>query len=181
LARLIQELSAVPQFFSALDEAAQVTVVYARLGQVAFGTSPASATLMATLRAHNDDVMRRIGEQCTYLTAAAAAAWRLESKAFWTEDFPATVNDAHVLATVRSAAHTLDLDVVDAASPFAWSEDFGHFTHKYAGALFGLGAGLSCPALHHPDYDFPDKLIMTGLAMLENAARHLLSSPANGA
>lgn len=43
-----------------------------------------------------------------------------------------------------------------------WSEDFGQFTNLYCGALFGLGAGEDTPALHNPDYDFPDQLIAIG-------------------
>ena len=29
--------------------------------------------------------------------------------------------------------------------------------------LFGLGAGLDMPALHNPDYDFPDDIIPHGI------------------
>ena len=25
--------------------------------------------------------------------------------------------------------------------------------------MFGIGSGENCPALHNPDYDFPDELI----------------------
>ena len=31
--------------------------------------------------------------------------------------------------------------------------------------MFGLGSGLDQPALHHPDYDFPDALIETGMTL----------------
>jgi hypothetical protein len=38
--------------------------------------------------------------------------------------------------------------------------NFGLFTHP--GAMFGLGSGTDSPALHNPDYDFPDDIITTG-------------------
>ena len=31
--------------------------------------------------------------------------------------------------------------------------------------MFGLGSGEETPALHNPDYDFPDEIIETGIAM----------------
>jgi metal-dependent amidase/aminoacylase/carboxypeptidase family protein len=34
--------------------------------------------------------------------------------------------------------------------------------------MFGLGAGNDTPALHNPDYDFPDKLIPTGINMFRS-------------
>jgi hypothetical protein len=29
--------------------------------------------------------------------------------------------------------------------------------------MFGLGSGTDSPALHNPDYDFPDDIITTGI------------------
>ena len=47
-------------------------------------------------------------------------------------------------------------------------KDFGHFLANYPGALFGLGSGTDQPALHNPDYDFPDELIETGIRIFYN-------------
>jgi metal-dependent amidase/aminoacylase/carboxypeptidase family protein len=44
---------------------------------------------------------------------------------------------------------------------FYLGEDFGLFTQHYPGAMFGLGSGTDSPALHNPDYDFPDDIITT--------------------
>ena len=39
--------------------------------------------------------------------------------------------------------------------------------------MFGLGAGKSLPALHNPDYDYPDDITETGIYMfLEIAKQH---------
>ncbi|NIT59728.1 MAG: amidohydrolase, partial [Aliifodinibius sp.] len=59
----------------------------------------------------------------------------------------------------------IDLAINHKKEPFSWSEDFGHFTKKYKGAMFGLGAGRSHPALHAQNYDFPDEIISSGIAM----------------
>ena len=41
-------------------------------------------------------------------------------------------------------------------------------------AMFGLGAGMSVPSLHHSDYDFPDELIPTGLKMFAAIIEQIL-------
>ena len=54
------------------------------------------------------------------------------------------------------------------------SEDFGVFGHGAASAMLYLGAGEGHPALHNPDYDFPDDLIPIGSRIFMCAARRLL-------
>ena len=55
--------------------------------------------------------------------------------------------------------------------PLKFGEDFGWFSRDYTSAMFGLGAGLDEPALHHADYDFPDELIETGMKMFQGIIR----------
>ena len=40
--------------------------------------------------------------------------------------------------------------------------------------MFGLGAGEETPALHNPDYDFPDELIETGVRLFRRIAERVL-------
>ena len=58
--------------------------------------------------------------------------------------------------------------------PMRASEDFGVFGHGAASAMFFLGAGERYPALHNPDYDFPDDLIPIGSRIFMRTARNLL-------
>ena len=44
-------------------------------------------------------------------------------------------------------------------TPFRWSEDFAEYLKQYTGAYFGIGAGIDSLELHHPNYDFNDKII----------------------
>jgi metal-dependent amidase/aminoacylase/carboxypeptidase family protein len=60
--------------------------------------------------------------------------------------------------------------------PFKWGEDFGLFTQKYKGAMFGLGAGMKTPALHNPDYDFPDEITTTGIQQFYTILKETISS-----
>ena len=92
----------------------------------------------------------------------------------WVEEFPNTNNDLTCNNIVLKAAKNSDLSTEKLLFPFRWSEDFGHFLEKYPGALFGLGAGIDQPALHNPDYDFPDELIESGIKIFSNIYKIIL-------
>jgi metal-dependent amidase/aminoacylase/carboxypeptidase family protein len=72
------------------------------------------------------------------------------------------------------AAAEINLEVNEPAIPYPWSEDFAHYTREYKACLFGLGSGITQPALHNPDYDFPDELIETGVRMFEKIYQKIL-------
>jgi hypothetical protein len=40
--------------------------------------------------------------------------------------------------------------------------------------MFGIGSGLDSPALHNPDYDFPDEQIPVGILMFYHIAKKIL-------
>ena len=54
------------------------------------------------------------------------------------------------------------IPVVPGDLPMRASEDFGRFGDHAKAAMMLLGAGEDGPALHNPDYDFPDALIAPG-------------------
>lgn len=182
VAQLIADWSAAPQLHSALAEAAQVTVIHARVGERAFGTSPGEGCVMATLRAHETAVLERLAAHCEERARGLATAHGLEIQVDWVEPFPATCCDPGTNAVLEAVARERGLVVRRLEHPFPWSEDFGHFTAVAPGALFGLGAGPEQPALHHPRYDFPDALLAIGPPLLEAALRRLLAldKPATG-
>ena len=71
---------------------------------------------------------------------------------------------------IRNAAIRNHFEYIKLETPFSWGEDFGLFTQRYKGAIFGLGAGENCAPLHSPQYDFPDELIETGATMFYSIA-----------
>jgi amidohydrolase len=173
VAQLINGLSAMPQFHTELHQASKVTVIHARLGEIAFGTSPGEAEVMATLRTYDQGVMETLSAKCVDLAGGIARANGLEYEIGWDEEFPATINDAGCAQVIKKCASRLNLDIYEPERPFPWSEDFGNFTSLCPGALFGLGAGENHPVLHHPTYDFPDEVIDTGVKMFEGVIREL--------
>ena len=147
------------------DRGILVTLIHVTIGEAAFGTSPGEAVLMATLRAPTGELMEYLSESVLELVRNTSRKHRLKVRTEWTEEFPATVNSPGADSLIRSSAESLGLDVISLQKPFPWSEDFGHFTADFQGALFGLGAGSDSPPLHNPMYDFPDQLIETGVSL----------------
>lgn len=171
LAATIQvlQLLASPQYLP--PENGAVTVTHARLGEPAFGTSPGAGRVFATLRAGSEPALEELQEAVRTLVGEVSRDQDVEADVQWREPFPVTRNDAAVVHRLEACARDLGLEVIRPPEPFRWSEDFGHFTARFPGALFGLGAGEDHPALHHPDYDFPDELIAIGAELIASVAR----------
>lgn len=165
LAQLIQTFSSFPQNLVSIDEAAKVTVIHSRLGEIAFGTTPGEAEFRVTIRSYRNSVMQRLCERAEQVVNGIAHTHQLEVDMEWVEIFEATENDSRCNEFIRQAAHNNGFKTITRETPFAWSEDFGRFTSKYIGAMFGLGAGSNHPRLHESDYDFPDECIPAGTAM----------------
>ena len=165
VAQTIQSFSAAPQFQVPLEKSAKVTVIHAALGERAFGTSPGEGTVMATLRTYDDQLLRKLKDHCIQIAEGYADTFNLGIDVEWVEEFPATVNNIEAVQIIEAAAGKVGSGIHHKEEPFSWSEDFGHFTSKYKGAMFGLGAGENHPALHAQTYDFPDEIMTTGISM----------------
>jgi len=163
LINLLQELPKLPRKLGGLHASTGLTIIYSRLGQPAYGTSPGEAELAATVRSPENRDLKRIRAELARMIRELDNQQDLDIRIRWHEPFPATVNDPGAAEQVRSAARTLKLPLVEPDEPFRWSEDFGAFTAKFPGAMFGLGAGELHPALHSPQYDFPDGVIEPGV------------------
>ncbi|MBD3854897.1 MAG: peptidase dimerization domain-containing protein, partial [Acidobacteria bacterium] len=155
-AQLIQELTVLPDSLGLHDGIARLTVIHARIGEAAFGTTPGEAEVMATLRSDREDVLNRLREAVVDQAQRIAQAHGLEHAHSWTDDFPVTTNHPEAVALVEAAAKAGGVALAWRDEAYPWSEDFGWFTRRFKGALFGLGAGHEAPALHSPEYDFPD-------------------------
>lgn len=151
-----------------------VTPIYCQIGKKAFGTNPGNAELLLTLRASNENDFIEIKNRVLAIVKKTAMEEGLEMNYNWVEEFPVTANNSNCNSIVKQSAEQAGLSLLQINKPFRWSEDFGHFLKKYPGAIFGLGAGIKHPALHNPDYDFPDELIKTGIKIFYNIYRIIL-------
>jgi len=174
MCRIIDEFHKLPPGLEVGTELAFVTVVGAQLGKKAFGTAPGDAAVLATLRSETDITMDRMVRRSEEMVRSIASAEHLDHTVSYEDVYPSTQNSQAAVDTIRKAAGTATVQVVDA--PFRWSEDFGRFTAVAEGALFGLGAGEKTIDLHSPDYDFPDELIESGSNIFQRIVRECLGS-----
>jgi amidohydrolase len=153
-----------------------ITIIHARIGEIAFGTSPGYAVVMATLRAMDNSEMNLLSEKAELLARETARLHNLEISVKWTEVFPATVNDPSLAEMIGNTGINLGMNVTYISEAFRWSEDFGWFTGLFPGVLFGLGAGRGHHELHSPEYDFPDEIIGNGVSIITEVCKQLLKS-----
>ncbi|MFD2999174.1 amidohydrolase [Pontibacter toksunensis] len=176
MAEIVLEFNQIIRQKERFQDLTLLTVIHARLGEVAFGTNPGFATVMATLRSYLPADLQTLKTLTQQAVATISKSYGLSYQLRFVEEFPATVNHPEAVQVVQRSAARLNLEVKEAEHPFRWSEDFGHFTRQYKGALFGLGSGESQPQLHHSDYDFPDELIPTGAAIFYHISKEILSA-----
>ncbi|PKG97323.1 amidohydrolase [Paraglaciecola sp. MB-3u-78] len=158
--QLLPLFEQLPALINSHSDFTFATIVGVKIGEKAFGTSPADAEIYVTLRSEHDLEMRRLVEMVNDKVIALAIEHQLAYSIESEDVFDATVNHDEAVAIITNALHNEAVHLI--SHPFRWSEDFGQFTSMHCGALFGLGAGEDTPALHNPDYDFPDQLIEIG-------------------
>lgn len=176
LCRMIEGLTHLPDAYDDAVTFCRVTVVGCKLGEAAFGTAPADAELWATLRTDNNGTMDQVVAAAEALVREAAEAVGLTYEISYTDVFQTTENHGPSAQAVLDAARDLGFAVQPMDEPLRFSEDFGAFTRKTNGAMFGLGSGPG-PALHNDDYDFPDDLIPVGLGLFQRLAHQHLGWP----
>jgi len=174
VAEIIQQFDALSHKKEGFGDFKLLTLIYSRIGEIAFGTMPGYAEIMATLRSYQNDDMKLLSDSAVKIVEVAADKFGLHETIEWREEFPATVNDDFFVDLIAQVAHENKADIIQANKPFGWSEDFGYFTLNYPGAFFGIGAGKNHPSLHNPDYDFPDKIIIKALDMFDGIIRNIL-------
>lgn len=152
-----------------------VTVTHARLGEAAFGIAPGHAELWVTLRTLADADMANLRAEAETLARFQADTHGLSVALETHDDFAASVNHPEATARIAQALDRLGMAYDEGDLPMRASEDFGRFGQPVTrSAMLFLGAGVDMPALHNPDYDFPDALITPGVAIFHQIARDLL-------
>lgn len=156
---------------------ALATVTHIRLGEPAFGVAPGEGTLWVTLRGLTDAGMERLCQEAEAAVKNLANAHGVKVTLAYQDHFRACTNDPQATAVLDRAIARLGLTKEDGHLPMRASEDFGRFADLSKSAMFLLGSGTETPALHNPDYDFPDALIPVGTSVFMAAIDNLLGLP----
>lgn len=164
VAQLMPALTALaPNSLETADpEFSLVTVTHAAMGAPSFGVAPGEAHIYATLRTLTDEKMAGLVDRAEALARSVAAEQGLGLDISYEDVFVTSNNNPEATDIVRTALDHLAISHGRGPLPFRASEDFGHFGRVSKMCLFMLGAGEQQPALHNPDYDFPDDLIAKG-------------------
>lgn len=148
------------------------------MGLSSSGVNPGYGEAHFTLRTCRNDVVVEMWEEFYSEAKEIAKKHNLEIDFEFIEDYAANFNDGDALAMIQKAARSNSLSYTEIEKPFRWGEDFGEITNRYKGAMFGLGSGENRPDLHNADYDFPDEIIPTGIAMFKNLIDQVLAEGA---
>ena len=166
LARLTEALTALGKGGSQADpDFSLVTVTHLSAGAPAFGIAPGDGELWVTLRTQRDAGMDALVARAESLVAKQAAEASLAHAISYHDVFRHCENAPEAVALLADALAAEKVPLVSGDLPMRASEDFGRFGDRAKTAMMLLGAGPGCPALHNPDYDFPDELIATGASI----------------
>jgi amidohydrolase len=157
------------------DDFAILTAIHIRMGEIAYGVSAGEGELHLTIRTWTEEKMEKLSERLMTYLKKISSRHQLKLNTEWTNVFLTNKNDVAASNVIRKAAKALGLDLYEKKYPFKWGEDFGAFTQQYPGAMFGLGSGEQVPALHNPDYDFPDELLEAGVNIFRKTVDLILA------
>ena len=143
---------------------------------------PAQIELRGTLRSLQAGTRRSAMDQIERIATQIAAAHQARAQVTITEGTPVLANDRIAAGFGQQVASTASLTPVD-IDPVMGGEDFAFYAERIPAAFFALGVRPpdrdSYPALHQPDYDFPDAAIATGVALHVQLARRFWSDAAD--
>lgn len=151
-----------------------VSICHARMGEPAFGITPGEGELWLTLRTLVDEDMLALRQEVMRKAQELAEQHRLSVDFTHHDRFAACTNHPDATQEIIAALDELGISRHAAGLPMRASEDFGQFGHHARTAMFLLGSGETCASLHNPDYDFPDTLIPTGVAIFDRIRTRLL-------
>lgn len=171
IAELIQKFQALIQPDISKEDFTLLTPIYVEMGTKDYGISAGSGSVHYTFRRAVNEQMRSLEIELETIAKTTAEKYGLGLEVSWTQRFSANENNSTAVDFVRTAAKNASFQITERTVPFKWGEDFGIFTEHFAGAMFGLGSGENTPALHNPDYDFPDEIAETGAEMFYQIAK----------
>lgn len=165
--------SIVSRNVDALDQAVlSVTSVHAG---TAFNIIPETAELLGTVRTFTPEVRERVIARFDAIVANLAAAFDVESSIDYQSGTKAVSNAADLAARVRElAAGVPGVTNIVAGERTMGSEDMSEFMDGRPGCYFFIGSRNDEQGLnfghHHPRFDFDERALVTGAALMAAVA-----------
>lgn len=143
----------------------------------AYNVIPDEAVLSGTVRTFNPKVQDRIEAGMKSIAAGIAEAMGAKTDVDYRRGYPATVNHAREtdLASGVAASVVGTENVRDDVTPTMGAEDFSFMLNQKPGCYLwlGQGGGSSSANVHHPLYDFNDKVLPIGASVLARLVEDL--------
>ncbi len=156
----------VSRDLSATDSAVvAVTQVH---GGSAYNILPDQVHVAGSVRWFAPHVRNQVRRRIEQLAQGVATAWNVKVEVTYEERYPAVINEASAARQAIVAAQSVRPlnGVVTDFAPLMGSDDFAFLAQKRPGAYVGIGNGAGSDpgahALHSPEYDFNDDLIVSG-------------------
>ncbi len=170
-------IAEIVQYFESLNNPDKSSVdffvatpIHIEMGEKAYGTSAGKASIGYTFRTWENERFDAMKVKIIQKVEDVAKKHKLEFSSKWLETFNANNNHTTAYKEIITAAKTHKIELLDLEKPFEFGEDFGLFTKKYKGAMFGIGSGINQPPLHSSTFDFPDELLEIGSSMFYQIA-----------
>lgn len=138
---------------------------------------PAKVLVGGTVRTFDIEVQDRIEQSLKDMVESVAIAHEVKAVTHYDRYYPATINDPDAAEQAIKSADKICKCAEMALDPAFTSEDFSFMLQAKKGAYVWLGqreTENSCP-LHHPKYDFNDKIIPTGIQWYTKLTEDILS------
>lgn len=174
MSRLMPELTALSHGAPPSTDFTLATVTHAALGEPAFGIAPGDAEIWVTLRTLVDDRMADLCERAETLVTEAVRPAGLQHSISYHDIFFHCENAQEAVDHLEAALQAEGIRFDEGNLPMRASEDFGRLRAVCPSAMFFLGAGENHPALHNPDYDYPDDLTAIGARIFMAVIRKAL-------
>ncbi len=158
ISEIVQKIQEFSNNDPARDDFKLITTVHMELGEKAYGISAGYGELHLTIRSWNQKSMGELDGDICRTVDAVSEKYGTETTKKYLQEFASNENNDVAIDYLETALNNGGFDNHKCDYPFKWGEDFGLFTQKFPGAMFGIGSGINCPALHNPDYDFPDAI-----------------------
>ena len=129
---------------------------------------PGTAFVQGTVRTFDSEVRDMVERRLGEIVAGTAAAMGVEARLDYQRGYPATVNDADATAYALEVAREISADV-ETCGPEMGAEDFAYMLEERPGCYLYVGAGEGA-GLHHPRYDFNDRIAPVGASLLARLA-----------
>jgi amidohydrolase len=159
-------------------EGAVVSVTAVQAGR-AFNVIPSEASLRGTLRSFDPGVRELVLRRFEEIVQGTAAALGCTAETRIEEITPAVVNDTEMAKHVQTiVSDMLPEDELDVETRLMVSEDMAFMMQEIPGCYFFVGSSNSDKGFdyghHHPRFDFDERAMPRGAALMAAAAFDLL-------